>query len=60
MFDASHHMTDLGAVLDGIRAALRSDGLLLLADRSASGEAAADAADPTAIILYGSETLRWH
>ena len=57
VFDALHHLTEAGAVLDGIRAALRPGGSLLLAEAALSGDAAADAADPTAIIVYGSDLL---
>jgi len=57
MFDAFHHLVDGETVLDGMQAALRPGGSLLLAESSASGDAAADAADPTAVILYGSDLL---
>ena len=57
LFDAFHHMTDPDAVLDGIRASLRPDGSLLLAEAALSGDAAADAADPTAVIVYGSDLI---
>lgn len=57
MFDAFHHLIDPDAVLEGMRAALRPGGCLLLAESSASGDAAVDAADPTAVILYGSDLL---
>jgi SAM-dependent methyltransferase len=57
MFDAFHHMTEPGAVLDGIRAALRPGGSLLLAEAALSGDATADAADPTAVIVYGSDLI---
>ena len=57
LFDAFHHMTDPGAVLEGIRASLRPGGSLLLAEAALSGDAAADAADPTAVIVYGSDLI---
>jgi Trans-aconitate methyltransferase len=57
MFDAFHHMTEPGAVLDGIRSALRSGGSLLLAEASLSGDSGADASDPTAVIVYGSDLI---
>jgi SAM-dependent methyltransferase len=57
LFDAFHHMTDPGAVLDGIRASLRPGGWVLLAEAALSGDAAADAADPTAVIVYGSDLI---
>jgi SAM-dependent methyltransferase len=57
IFDALHHMTEPGAVLDGIRAALRPAGSLLVAEAAVTGDAAADAADPTAVIVYGSDLL---
>lgn len=57
VFDAFHHMTSPEAVLDGIRTALRPGGSLLLAETALSGDAAADAADPTAILAYGSDLL---
>lgn len=57
MFDAFHHMTEPEAVLDGVRAALRPGGSLLLAEAALSGDAAADAADPTAILVYGSDLM---
>ena len=53
MFDAFHHMTDPDAVLVGIRASLRPGGSLLLAEAAVSGDAATDAADPTAALVYG-------
>ena len=57
IFDALHHMTDPGAVLDGIRGALRPGGSLLLAEAALSGDPAVDAADPTAVIVYGSDLI---
>ena len=57
VFDALHHMTEPGAVLDGIRAALRPGGSLLIAEAALTGDAAADAADPTAAIVYGSDLI---
>ena len=57
LFDAFHHMTDPGAVLDGMRAALRPGGSLLLAEAALSGDAAADAVDPTAVLVYGSDLI---
>jgi SAM-dependent methyltransferase len=57
VFDALHHMTEPGAVLDGIRAALRPGGSLLLAEAALTGDPAADASDPTAAIVYGSDLI---
>ena len=57
MFDAFHHMTDPDAVLVGIRASLRPGGSLLLAEAAVSGDAATDAADPTAALVYGSDLI---
>jgi len=57
VFDAFHHMTDPDAVLDGMRAALRPGGSVLLAEASVSGDAAADAMDPTAVLVYGSDLM---
>lgn len=57
MFDAFHHVTDPDAVLDGMRAAIRPRGSLLLAESALAGDAAADSADPTAVIVYGSDLL---
>jgi SAM-dependent methyltransferase len=57
MFDAFHHMTNPDAVLDGLRAALRPGGSLLVAEAALSGDAAADAADPTGVIIYGSDLI---
>jgi SAM-dependent methyltransferase len=57
LFDAFHHMTEPGAVLDGMRAALRPGGSLLLAEAALSGDAAVDAADPTAVLVYGSDLI---
>jgi SAM-dependent methyltransferase len=57
MFDAFHHLVDAEAVLDRMRTALRPGGSILVAESSASGDAAVDAADPTAIIQYGSDLL---
>ena len=50
-------MTEPGAVLDGILAALRPGGSLLLAEAALTGDASADAADPTAAIVYGSDLI---
>jgi hypothetical protein len=44
-------------VLDGIHEALRPGGSLLLAEAALSGDAAADATDPTAVIVYGSDLM---
>jgi SAM-dependent methyltransferase len=55
MLDAFHHLPDPDAVLDGMRAALRPGGSLLLAEAGLSGDPALDAADPTAVIVYGSD-----
>ena len=57
IFDAFHHMTDPDAVLEGIRVSLRPGGSLLLAEAAVSGDAAADAADPTAVLVYGSDLI---
>ena len=57
LFDALHHLTEPGAVLGGIREALRPGGSLLLAEAALSGDAAADATDPTAVIVYGSDLI---
>lgn len=57
MFDAFHHVTDPSAVLDGMRAALRPGGSLLLAESALSGDPTTDAADPTSPIIYGSDLL---
>ncbi|MEO5941491.1 MAG: class I SAM-dependent methyltransferase [Candidatus Limnocylindrales bacterium] len=57
MFDAFHHLTDPDAVLVGMRRALRPGGSLLLAETSLSGDPSVDAADPTAVIVYGSDLL---
>ena len=57
MFDAFHHLVDADTVLDRMRDALRPGGSILLAESSVSGDPALDAADPTAIILYGSDLL---
>ncbi len=57
MFDAFHHLTDPDAVFDGMRAALRPGGSLLLAEPSLTGDAVTDASDPTAAILYGSDLV---
>ena len=50
-------MTDPAAVLDGMRAALRDGGSLLIAEAALSGDPTADAADPTAVIVYGSDLV---
>jgi SAM-dependent methyltransferase len=57
MFDAFHHMTDPDAILDGVRRSLRPGGSLLLAEAAMSGDPASDAADPSAIIVYGSDLI---
>jgi SAM-dependent methyltransferase len=57
MFDAFHHMTDPDGVLDGIRASLRPGGSLLLAEAALSGDVVADAADPMAVLVYGSDLI---
>jgi hypothetical protein len=44
-------------VLDGMRAALRPGGSLLLAESAVSGDPMTDAADPTSPIIYGCEVL---
>ena len=53
LFDAFHHMTDPDGVLEGIRSSLAAGGSLLLAEAAVSGDATTDAADPTAVLLYG-------
>ncbi len=57
MFDAFHHVTDPSAVFDGMHAALRPDGSLLLAESAVSGDPMTDAADPTSPIIYGCDLL---
>jgi SAM-dependent methyltransferase len=57
MFDAFHHLVDPGAMLEAMRVALRPGGSLLLAESALSGDAGLDAADPTAIIVYGSDLM---
>ncbi len=57
IFDAFHHLTDPGGVLDAVHRALRPAGSLLLAEAALSGDAATDADDPTATIVYGSDLL---
>jgi SAM-dependent methyltransferase len=57
MFDAFHHMTDPDGILDGVQRALRPGGSLLLAEAALSGDPVADAADQTAIIVYGSDLV---
>ena len=57
MFDAFHHVTDPSGVLDGMRAALRPGGSLLLAESAVSGDPTTDAADPTSPIIYGCDLL---
>lgn len=57
IFDTLHHLTEPGAVLDRVRAALRPGVSLLLAETGLSGDPAADAADPAAVIVYGSDLI---
>ena len=57
MFDAFHHVTDPDGVLAGMRSALRPGGSLLLAEVALSGDPTEDAADPTAVIVYGSDLV---
>ncbi len=57
ILDALHHVTSPGRLIDAVRAALRPGGSLLIAEASLSGNPAIDAADPTAIIVYGSDLL---
>jgi SAM-dependent methyltransferase len=57
MFDAFHHLTNPDAVMSGMGAALRPRGSLLLAEAALSGDPAVDAADPTAVIVYGSDLM---
>lgn len=49
LFDAFHHLTRPEAILDAIRSGLRGPAV--------SGDPRVDAADPTAIITYGSNLL---
>ena len=57
VFDAFHHLGQPAAVLGTARAALRDGGSLLIAESSLSGDPTTDAADPFAIIVYGSNLL---
>jgi len=58
IFDAFHHFTRPGDVLDDVRSALRDGGCLLLAEPALSGDPNVDAvADPTAIITYGADLV---
>jgi SAM-dependent methyltransferase len=58
IFDAFHHFTRPGEVLDEIGAALRPGGCLLLAEPALSGDPNVDgAADPTAVITYGCDLV---
>ncbi len=57
MFDAFHHVTDPSGVLEGMRAALRPGGSLLLAESAVAGDPTTDAADPTSPIIYGCDLL---
>ncbi len=57
VFDAFHHFTHPSAILGSIRGALRSGGALLIAEEALSGDVSVDAADPSAIIAYGSDLL---
>jgi len=57
VFDAFHHLTRPEAMLDEIRSALRPGGSLLLAEPASSGDPGVDAADPGAILTYGSNLL---
>ena len=57
VFDAFHHLTRPEAALDAIRSALRGGGSLLIAEAAVSGDPGADAADPTAILTYGSNLV---
>lgn len=56
-FDAFHHFGRPAAVIEAVRVALRDGGSLLIAESSLSGDPATDAADPFAIIVYGSNLL---
>ena len=56
-FDTLHHFGRPEAVVQAILGALRSGGSLLVAEASLSGDPMADAADPLAIIVYGSSLL---
>ena len=58
IFDAFHHFTRPGDVLDDVRSALRDGGCLLLAEPALTGDPNVDAAaDPTAIITYGGDLV---
>lgn len=57
MFDAFHHLGQPAAVLRAVRSALRDGGSFLIAESSLSGDPTTDAADPFAIIVYGSNLL---
>jgi SAM-dependent methyltransferase len=58
IFDALHHFTRPGDVLDDVRSALRDGGCLLLAEPALTGDPNVDAAaDPSAIITYGCDLL---
>ncbi len=56
-FDTFHHFGQPVAIARAILPALRRDGSLLIAEASLSGDPVADAADPLAIIVYGSNLL---
>ena len=57
IFDAFHHMTDPTALLDAMRSALRPGGSVLIAEAALSGDPVVDGADPTAVIVYGSDLM---
>lgn len=52
-FDAIHDQAHPAAVLSGVRAALRADGVFLMQDISGSGHLAGDMKHPLAPFLYG-------
>ncbi len=57
VFDAFHHLGRPAAVLEAVRVALRDGGSFLIAEPSLSGDPTTDAADPSAILVYGSNLL---
>ena len=57
ILDAFHHVTRPAALIEAVRAALRPGGSLLVAEAAVTGDASVDAADPTAVIVYGSDLL---
>ncbi len=57
VFDAFHHFTQPAAVLEAVRTTLREGGSFLVAEASLSGDPTSDAADPTAMIMYGCDLV---